>query len=243
MDSKRRGSAGPLGRLWEFSSTSIHVWTAKSLTSLNNVFHPGTSERRSQRRHKNEKKHHDDDGDSSSMGAPLHKKHAISCDACNHAATSTTFFVDESIPPRTTYRREEIRYEVEERYWVKSPETRSVNEVSIHAIKPTVSSATSYQHIPRIQMGQRGIRAQHASKSETRLIEIKRPPRAEPAASTSLARDRSPYTSRPRIPGEVIRTYEERYESSEELEEWMRSQPLEVRRLNKHDRLIMKIAG
>lgn len=97
----------------------------------------------------------------------------------------------------------------------------------------------------RIQMGQRGIRAQHSSKSETRLLEIKRPPRSEPRPETSLsgARNRSPYSSRHRVPGGVINAYEERYESTEELEEWMRNQPLEMRKLNKHDRLIMKIAG
>lgn len=94
-------------------------------------------------------------------------------------------------------------------------------------------------------MGQRSIRAQHSSKSETRLLEIKRPPRPEPRPETSLSRtrDRSPYSSRQRIPGGVISVYEERYESNEGLEEWMRNQPLEMRKLHKHDRLIMKIAG
>lgn len=93
-------------------------------------------------------------------------------------------------------------------------------------------------------MGQRNIRAQHSSKSETRLLEIKRPPRLEhrPETSLSQTRNRSPYSSRPRIPGGII-AYEERYESTEELEKWMLNQPLEMRKLNKHDRLIMKIAG
>lgn len=89
-------------------------------------------------------------------------------------------------------------------------------------------------------MGQRALKGRgEASKSETRLIEIERRPPEVP--STSLTRTRSP--SRPRVPGEVIRTYEERYESSESLEVWMREQPIERRRLDKHDRLIMKIAG
>uniref|UniRef100_A0A7E4VBR1 SH3_10 domain-containing protein n=1 Tax=Panagrellus redivivus TaxID=6233 RepID=A0A7E4VBR1_PANRE len=44
-----------------------------------------------------------------------------------------------------------------------------------------------------------------------------------------------------RLPGDPITTYEERYESSVEVDRWVETQSIETRKLDRHDRMIMKI--
>lgn len=52
-----------------------------------------------------------------------------------------------------------------------------------------------------------------------------------------------PSTSKTWLPGEPIKTYEERYESTSEVETWIQTQTIGTRLLDKHDRMVAKLIG
>ena len=63
-------------------------------------------------------------------------------------------------------------------------------------------------------------------------------------SESKLDYDEFPSTSsRTWLPGEPITVYEERYESSSEVETWIQTQSIGTRLLDKHDRLILKHKG
>lgn len=73
---------------------------------------------------------------------------------------------------------------------------------------------------------------QEVFKSESRLD-----------SETILKPSTSYFGSRTWLPGEPITTYEERYESSSEVETWIQTQTIGTRMLDKHDRMVAKIKG
>uniref|UniRef100_A0AC34R718 Uncharacterized protein n=1 Tax=Panagrolaimus sp. JU765 TaxID=591449 RepID=A0AC34R718_9BILA len=136
--------------------------------------------------------------------------------------------------PKTYETEKTFDFESEERY--RKP-SHSLSEHYATLGRHNIHKPTSYSqiHQPRTSSMDRKkvYSTREVFKSESRLD------------SETIWKPTTSYNSGSRtwLPGEPITTYEERYESSSEVETWIQTQTIGTRMLDKHDRMVAKIKG